>query len=81
MRFRYRRETQDGKSNETTSRKTFDNWLSEARRDDGTYDPEVKFYVAWCRWVACIPKTAEDTGTHVTHQLERMFDAEAKENR
>lgn len=80
MRFRYRRET-DGKSNETTSRASFDKWLNEARLDDGSYDPEVKFYVAWCRWVACSPIKAGDTGTHVAHQVERLFDVEAKDNR
>ena len=82
MRFRYRRETPDGKSNETTSRSTFDKWLSEARDDEtGVYDAEVKFFVAWCRWVSCEPKSAEETGTHIAHQVEKMFDVDAKENR
>lgn len=82
MRFRYRRELPDGKVNETTSRKTFDGWLAEALDEDtGVYDPEVQFYVAWCRWVSCEPKSAEETGTHLAHQVERMFDVSAKENR
>ena len=59
-RYRYARERADGKKNETTSRKTFEGWLSK-------YEPGDRFFVAHCRWGECEPDVSRvaDKLTHV----------------
>lgn len=68
-RYRYRRESANGKTNETTSLKSFEKLLQDAQPGD-------RFIVGKVAWVLV---TGE--GADVKIPFERAEDADAKENR